>query len=146
MGSNTVLSRRQGDGNLVTPGGDQAVFCKVATVTIAQINAGYTIVDAIQGKQLRIVGLACKVTGGFTTADDIRVGDTAASPVVAATYAIAGVTDGAKFDADNTISNQTIGAGYAAALTVSKGIQVYKTGSAAAGGTSITFVLLYQIV
>lgn len=146
MGSNVAVYKRQGDGNVMSPGADPVTFTKVVTATLAQINAGYTLIDAVQNEQIRLVGIAATVTGAFADATDIRIGDTADTPVVAVTYAIAGVTNGAKFDANNTISNQTIGAGYGAALTVSKGVQVYKTGSAATGGTSITFIIQYQIV
>lgn len=119
------------------------VYSVEATVTLAQINAGYTFLPEVADVTYKVVGFKISVSGTFTTATDIRISDTKSTPVDIATLAIAQATDGAFLS--ETSAGITVGAGFGAALTANKGIQARKTGSSAAGGTSVTIRLLYKV-
>jgi hypothetical protein len=62
---------------------------------------------------------------------------------VIATNAVAALTSGNFLQPG--VSNVTMGAGYLATLAAGKGVVVANSGSAAAGGTSITFRIQYTI-
>jgi hypothetical protein len=114
------------------------------TVTLAQINAGYTLVKAFGACKYRVVGFTLLLNGTFLTSTDIRLSDTAATPVDIATLAIAQAVDNAQLGPDST--GVTLNAGWAAALTAAKGIQIRQTGTAATGGTDILVTLQYELV
>lgn len=114
------------------------------TATLAEINAGKTIVSGINGKQLVPVGFLTDTNGTFTTLTDVRLSDTASTPVDILTIAAAQLSDGDRHTVDS--GTHTEGAGFLAALTVSKGIQIRKTGSDGAGGTDISGFVLYVVV
>jgi hypothetical protein len=80
--------------------------------------------------------------GAWAVCTDIRVGDTAGTPVDVLTVAVAQATDGAVHSED--AGTNTLGA-FGIDLTVGKGIQVYKTGSTATTGTTVKIRLLYKI-
>jgi hypothetical protein len=137
----TVAARIDEDGTILANG---TVLCAIATVTLAQLKAGATIVADVAGRTLTPVGFRLKFTGTFTTATTIRLSDTkATTPVDIATVAIAAATDGNILtDAGGT--GLTIGAGFGAALTAGKGIQLRDVNAnSAAGGTSIDVLVLY---
>jgi hypothetical protein len=114
------------------------------TVTLAQLNAGHVLVPAYGACKYRVVGFLILPNGTFTTATDVRLSDTAGTPVDIATIAIADVVDNAQLGEDDPLA--VLGAGWAAPLTGGKGIQIRKTGSAAAGGTNILVTLQYELV
>lgn len=114
------------------------------TVTLAQLNAGHVLVPAYGACKFRVVGFTLLLNGTFITATDIRISDTAGTPVDIATLAIAQAVDNAQLGPDST--GITLNAGWAASLTGGKGIQIRKTGSAAAGGTDILVTLQYELV
>src|SRR5487761_1899043 len=105
------------------------VYSVEATVTLAELNAGQVLVAAETGRTLKVVHGVVQALGGATgTCTDVRIGDTANSPVASLTILQAALTQ-------NTVVNEasanvTLGAFGATALTAAKGIQVYKTGSA----------------
>lgn len=118
------------------------VLCKEATVTLAQLNAGYTIVPEVGGRTYVPVGFYVKFNGTFLTATDIRLSDTNSSPVDIVTIAIAQAGTGVTHM--EGLGTNTLGTLYAG-LTAGKGIQIRKTGSAATGGTNILVGIRYRI-
>lgn len=116
----------------------------VKTVTLAQLNAGYTIVPAYGAVRHRVVNFVMLLNGTFLTSTDIRLSDTAATPVDIATLAIAQAVDNAQLTPDST--GITLNAGWAAKLTAGKGIQLRQTGAAATGGTDILISVEYEVV
>jgi hypothetical protein len=121
-------------------------YTKVATVSLAQLNAGLTLIADIPGRTIVPVDYLIVVNGTFLTATDIRLQDSNGSPVLLTTALIAAVTAGAKLSNDVVIANVTDGAGMYASLTAGKGIQIVKTGSAATGGTSLLVRIQYYII
>lgn len=113
----------------------------IVTTTLAQINAGATLIPGVSGKTITVVGYNAKVTGGFTTTTSVDVQSSNASPVKIAVNAVAGLTNGAIIN--ETKANTTMGAGYLAALGSGDGVVVANVGTAAAGGTSITWKIDY---
>lgn len=122
---------------------DKVTIKKVVTATLAQINAGAILIPGIINRTITVMGVTQKVTGGFTTATAVVLQDTNASPVNINSTAIANLTTGATL-LDNS-TGVTNGAGLLGALTLGAGIAVAKTGSSAAGGTSITYCIEYTI-
>lgn len=114
------------------------------TVTLAQLNAGYTLLPALAGVRYDILDFTILCNGNFATVTDYRIEDTANSPVVAVTLAVAALTDAAVIIPGT--ANVTLGAGFTGPLTVGKGVQIVKNGSAGTGGTSIVISLRYKIV
>lgn len=121
-------------------------YVYVGTVTLVQLNAGITLIPAIPGRTIKPVQYLLTFNGTFTTATDIRLQDTAVSPVGIATVLIAAATAGAKISSEVVVANVTDGAGMNVNLTLGKGIQLVKTGSAAAGGTSIQVKIKYNVI
>jgi hypothetical protein len=112
------------------------------TATLAEINAGKVLVPGRQGKTIVFTSFAARVTGTFTTCTAIVLADDASSPVTIQSIAVAAAGDGEVLKDGTT--NVTRGAGMWGNLTQGVGIKVTKTGSSAAGGTSITFFLGYH--
>lgn len=113
------------------------------TVTLAQLNAGHVLVPAFGAVQFRVVNFVMLLNGTFLTSTDIRISDTAATPVDVATLAIAQAVDNAQLTPDST--GITLNAGWAAKLTAGKGIQLRQTGTAATGGTDILITVEYEV-
>lgn len=113
------------------------------TATLAQINAGFEIVPALTGKSIEVVNFTERVLGNFTTATAIQLVGGTSSTIVESTL-IAAVTDGAVLIPGS--ANVSLGAGYAAPLTASENLKVIHTGTAAAGGTSITYTVSFKYV
>lgn len=122
---------------------DARVRAALVTCTLAELNAGKTLIAGASGKTITIVEIAAKVAGAFAAVTSYDVQDTADSPVAIASFAVAGLTDGAMKRAGD--ANVTLGAGHMAALTADKGVRVVKNGSSGTGGTSITFRVLYTV-
>lgn len=115
----------------------------ISTVSLAQSNAGVTILPGVAGKTITIVDFAAKVSGNYATNTAILLQDTNGTPVVVATAAVAALTTGNILNEKTT--NVTMGAGYLAPLTAGAGVAVANSGTAATGGTSITFKINYVI-
>ena len=120
-------------------------FVVTDTVTLAQINAGKILVPAIDGKQILVTGYEITSVGGFADGTNVLIQDTATTPVVVVTALTAALTDGAKIASGAVIENVTDGAGYRAALTASKAVQIKATGTMTTA-TSLKVVLRYKIV
>lgn len=115
----------------------------VATLTLAEINAGIVILAGVAGKTITPLDFKAKVNGTFASTTSVDVQDTNSSAVAIATIAVAGLTDGSIInEVDGDI---VMGAGYLGALTAGEGIEVVNNGATATGGTSITFKIDYKI-
>jgi hypothetical protein len=114
----------------------------VGNVLLADVNAGYTVVPANPSRTLRPIGFFIRVNGAWTTGTDVRISDTAASPVDIVTFAQANLTNANTFTGASQ-TGQTLGAGFLVPLTAGKGIQFRSTGSAMAAGTSIDYRIDY---
>lgn len=123
-------------------GAGQVEQTVIATVTLAQLNAGLVIVPADASRTIIPTALRLAVTGAFTGLTDLRVSDTSAGPVDIFTVAQAQLTDGAVLTSTGG-AGITLGAGFLASLTAGAGVQVRKTGPAAVGGTSVQVMLRY---
>ena len=120
-----------------------------STVTLAELNAGKTILAADAAKTIKVISVRVQFTGTFTTCTLICLGDTAGTPVVVAGIAVAEAATGAIIASHSTCVECADIAWTAiapTALTAAKGLQVYKTGSAAAGGTSLAISVTYCYV
>lgn len=115
----------------------------VVTATIAELNAGKTLVAAVTGKSIVPISIMARVVGSFAAVTSYEVEDSNGTPVVALTYGVTGLSDGAILYPDT--ANVTEGVGYGAALTISKALVVAKTGSDGTGGTSIIFTIAYGL-
>lgn len=142
--SNVPTYGRQGDGAILHKGGGKNVFSVQGTATLAEVNASKVLVAATPGQTIRPIGGRLKFNGAFGAMTALVLQDTAGS-VTIISIAQAQAADGAVFDFRNTITGQTIGAGFAAALTAGLGIQIAKTGSSATGGTSVEYIIDYVV-
>lgn len=122
------------------------VYSKIVSVTLAELNAGKPLIPAIPGRTIRVIGYYFAFNGTFTTATAIVLQDTAASPVNVVSIAIAGAVTATKISSEAVQANTTDGAAYLANATASKGISIAKTGSSAAGGTSLVVMLKYNVI
>lgn len=117
-------------------------------VTLAQLNAGQVITQmpAVAGRRYGIAWFIIKMNGAFTTATDIRLSSTEASPTDIVTIGIAQATDNAthaKGIGTNTLNDDALLP--RASLAAGAGVQLRKTGSAAAGGTDVEVIIFYRI-
>jgi hypothetical protein len=114
------------------------------TVTLAQANAGYTLLPALAGVRYDILDYTILSNGNFAAVTDYKIQDTADTPINVVTLAVAALTDGAIIVPGT--ANTTPGAGFTGPLTMGKGVQIVKNGSAGTGGTSLVISLRYKIV
>lgn len=111
------------------------------TATLAQINAGLVAIPGIAGKQITVLSFIERVVGAFTTNTSVNLQSDTTSVIVEAT-AQAQLTNGAVLLPAS--SGVTLGAGFGAALPAGEGLKIANIGTAAAGGTSITFTITYN--
>jgi len=111
---------------------------------LADINSGIAIVPAISGITYTPLRFRLVPNGSFAALTDIRLSDTASSPVDIVTIAQAEAGSGV-IHSDSSGTN-TIGAGFLAPLTADKGIQIRKTGSSGTTATGLYYSVLYQKV
>lgn len=117
-----------------------------AEVSLAELNAGKTILAAATGYHYDVVGWRVVFDGACETATDVRISDTATSPEDVVTIAVAAATDNAIIGSHGVaIANVTAPDG-PVTLGDDKGIQVRKTGSDAATMTKLTVSVLYKKV
>ena len=121
------------------------IRCARGNATTAQVNAGKTIVNAVSGRTLTVVGGWMRALGGNaggTTSVDIK--DTkATSPVVAVACTQAGLTQNTilRFGTATTGEFNTSNT----ALTKNKGLQIVKTGNDLTTATSVDYVVYYTV-
>jgi hypothetical protein len=117
------------------------------TFALADVTAMHTtpaeLIPALPNLKIRPVGIIIEASGTFNNFTNFVVEDGAGSPVNVATLTLAGVNAGLAVPSTAAL---TLGAGFTADLTVSKGVNVKTSGGTAAGtGTSITVTLLYSV-
>ena len=111
--------------------------------TLAQINAGLVLIPGVAVKKIEVSDFTARVTGAFATGTSVILESTNVTPVVAVTFAEAGLTNGAVLVPGS--ANTTLGAGFGLPLGAGDGLQVVNSGAAQTGGTSITFNITYTI-
>ncbi len=116
----------------------------IVTVSLAELNAGKTLIAGVAGKSIRVLQILNVVTGAVQTATAVTVTTTDGATAIV-TWAVAALTDGARLNTGSTISNQTIGAGHNTALTAGQGVTAQKTGSAATNNTDQKLTIYYTI-
>jgi len=127
---------------------NDVVFCHRERVAAADINNGYTLLNAVLNYKYRMVDLAMTAIGGAASgATDVRISGTqAAAQVDLATVPIAGLTANTFLDLGNAgITVLTAGASLAECDT-GTAITVRKTGGTLAGATSVDVVIFYQLI
>jgi hypothetical protein len=121
-----------------------ATFSVSANVTLAQVNAGITILPAVTGQTYKVNHFLLTAVGGTTAGcTSVNISDTTGTPVNAAAVAIAALTSGTPVD--ETISGVTLTAFAPTALTANQGIQVRHVGSACTTSTSFNVVVFFTI-
>lgn len=123
---------------------DPAIQTVDVTATLAQINAGLTLVAGQAGSKLRVLNYVARVTGAFATGTSVELESTNGTPVAVSTIAEAALTNGAVLLPSS--ANTTLGAGFGAQLGTGDGLKVVNNGSAQTGGTSIEFTVTYERV
>lgn len=113
----------------------------VVVATLAQINAGLTLIAGVAGQAITVTNYTARVAGAFATGTSVELESTNATPVAVSTIAEAALTNGAVLLPSS--ANTTLGAGYGVALGTADGLKVVNNGSAQTGGTSITFTISY---
>lgn len=112
------------------------------TATLAQINAGLTLIPGVTGKKITLLDYTARVNGSsFAGGTNVLLQSTNGTPVVASTIAEAGLVSGAVLKP--TSANTTLGAGFSVPLGTSDGLQVAATGTHTTA-TGITFTLTYN--
>ena len=112
----------------------------IVTATLAQINAGLTLITGSTGKKITVTHFAETVAGNFATGTSVSL-QSGTTAVVVETTAEAGLTNGAILVPGS--ANVTLGAGYATNLPAGEALVVRNNGSAQTGGTSITYNISY---
>lgn len=123
---------------------DVTVRSANVTATLAEINAGKTLVAGVSGKTIKVISYTARVSGNFATTTSVDIQSSNATPVKVGVLAVAALTTGAVLTSAPS-SNTTLGAGFSVPVGSGDGIVVANTGSAATGGTSITFTINYVI-
>jgi len=115
-----------------------------ANVTLAQVNAGFTILPLVTGQTYKVNHFLLTAVGGTTAGcTSVNISDTTGTPVNAAAVAVAALTSGTPVD--ETISGVTLTAFAPTALTANQGIQIRKVGSACTTSTSFNVVVFFTI-
>lgn len=124
--------------------GNGPIYSVYGSATLAQINAGVTIVPAVTGRTLKIVGVLLQAIGGAAAGcTAIQVDDTTGTPVVGVSVAVAGLTQNT-IVTEATATNVTLTT-FLTALTANKGLQIIKTGSSCTTLTSLNYRVLYTV-
>lgn len=124
---------------VVEPG----VEAKTVSATLAEINAGTTVLPKIPGFTYKVIDFLLIFAGVAAAATDIRLSSTASAPVDIATVGVANAGDGDK--AAPVDATTTLGAGYMAELASGQGVQIRKTGPTLTGTTGVTGWVIYQL-
>lgn len=122
--------------------GDAGIRTALVVVSLAELNAGKVIIPGVAGKKIRVVDVIARVVGNFTTTTSADLQDESATKVLVA--AVAALTTGAVIGPYS--ANVSRGAGFGADLAAGEDLVVANVGSAAAGGTSITYTVQYALI
>ena len=124
----------------------KGTYSEVVDMTLAQMNAtGNAILIGanLPTSKIQVVNFRVIPTGTFTGLTDLRISDRAASPVDVATFVQSVLSTAAVLVPGS--AGVTLGT-MAAPLTRGFGLQLRKTGGAAAGGTSVRCWIEYQVL
>jgi hypothetical protein len=128
---------------VTTAGG---MFSVSANLTLAQVNAGTTILPAVIGQTYKVQHVSIQAIGGAAAACTlVEVADTAASPIVAMSSTVAGLTQNTRVTESSAATIAVTTAFAPTALTAGKGIQVLSTCSACTTATSFNVVVFFTI-
>jgi len=120
-----------------------AVYSAEAVITLAQLNAGVTLIPANTLRTLKVVHALVEATGGNTAAcTAVVIEDTNGTPVTVTSTTAATLTSGTV--TDETISGVTI-SNFAVPLTAGQGLQIVHTGSACTTATGFLVVVSYKV-
>lgn len=124
----------------LTAAAEAAINPVINVVTLAQVNAGKTIVSVPTGKKAIVTGFIARCAGSFAALDsiDLKVGS-----AIVASLAQAQLTNGAVLVPAST--GVTLGAGFGILGGDGDDITVIKAGSDGTTATSITFTVLYSL-
>lgn len=125
----------------VTAGQLQSI---TVTATLAEINAGKTLIPAVAGKSIKVTDYIMRVAGGFAATTSVDMQSSNDTPVKVNVAAVAALTNGAVIVPPT--ANVTLGAGFGVALGAGDALVVANVGDAATTGTSITYTITYAIV
>ena len=148
IGSDTNIDLKlaaKGSGIVNVPG---VVYSSTLVITTANLNTPTlnVIVPAVTGRTYTPVGFFLQALGGSTAGCTlVELTDTAGSPVLIASEAVAGLPQNQGVNETSSVTYLTFGAGWLAPLTISKGIQILKTGSACTTATSFVASVFYTI-
>lgn len=123
---------------------DASVQTISVTASLAQINAGLTLIAGVGGKAITVLDYTARVNGSsFAGGTNIILESTNGTPVVVSTIAEAALASGAINKP--TTANNVLGVGFSAPLGTSDGVKVVSTGTHTTA-TGITFTFTYQQV
>jgi len=116
-------------------------------VTVAQVNAGLTLLAAVGGYAYRLIDCALIAVGGDASgATDVRIlGTRAAGSVALVTALIAGLTQSTLLRAGATNANLLADGASHTPLDANTAITIGKTGSSLATATHIDVILEYAL-
>lgn len=120
----------------------QELYSISGTTTLAELNTGPYVLPGIAGRKYKIVDFSMLFNGAFTTATAIGF-YSANDPAAIGTVLIADATDGALVTPGAAAA--VIGADYQTLLDSGEAVVLTRTGSNAAGGTSIDWSLTYTM-
>lgn len=114
-------------------------------LTLAQVNAGTTIVAPVSNQTLRVDHFVLQALGGATAGcTSVRISDTSSGPVDVVTVLVAALTQNTVVT-EATASNVTLGNFATSQLTAGAGLEVRGVGSACTTATSFNVTVFYQI-
>lgn len=116
----------------------------VVTATLAEINAGKTLIAGVAGRKIIVSNVIERVAGTFTTSTSVDVQSSNVTPVKVVVAAVAALGTGVVLTSAPT-ANVTLGAGFGVPLGTGDGVVVANVGTASAGGTSIQYTITYSI-
>jgi hypothetical protein len=121
----------------------QTGYTSVATVSPAQLAAGFTFFPGLPSHTMAVSGLNMQVSGTFATCTDVRVSSTDATPSDIAIVAVGDLTTGAKYGLSS--SQLQLTSTWNGGQTLGSGLQIRSTGSTCTGGASVAVQVQYYL-
>ena len=123
--------------------GEANTYTVQVSVSLAELNAGKTIVAATVGSQILVTDFNFVMDGAFAALTSAELEDSSAT-VNVCSLAQAQMTDDAVLT--KGITGVTLGVGVAEGITVSEALVITKTGSDATTATGLTVTVTYMLV
>lgn len=147
MSYNLPAYREQGSGALVSQAGGRNTFTVLKKPTLAEVNAGVVMVSPVAGERVLVTSFFFRAIGGNPAgATDVRLQDTADTPVPIVTTTVAALASSANITAFHEVAGSTKGAGFLTPLTLGRGVNFVKTGGTMTTATSFEVLVEYQLV